>query len=212
MQSTFTPSRSATSSRSSGSKRASCRSAVAPISHGAMKTLRADFDQPDGGGAPGEVALARTEPVLGLHALARQVALAVADRLRLAGRAGREGDQGRVVGRKVRGGRRRPSYSDSSGIVRSGPSKPASRTASASRSSATHGARLCEVHPRAQVLRAQLLGARAARRRRCGSRRPSPRPTRAGCRSRSSRRPRGDAALQQRSRKRVPRARTARRR
>jgi hypothetical protein len=47
MQSTFTPSRSATSSRSSGSKRASWRTAVAPITHGAMNALRADFDQPE---------------------------------------------------------------------------------------------------------------------------------------------------------------------
>jgi hypothetical protein len=46
MQSTFTRSRSRTSNRSSGSKRASCSSAAAPRSHGAMKALRADFDQP----------------------------------------------------------------------------------------------------------------------------------------------------------------------
>ena len=42
------------------------------------------------------------EPVLGLQALARQVALAVQDRLRLAGRAGRERDQARVVRRRAR--------------------------------------------------------------------------------------------------------------
>ena len=46
MQSTATPSRSTTSSRSAGSKRASCSSAAAPRSHGAMNELRADFDQP----------------------------------------------------------------------------------------------------------------------------------------------------------------------
>jgi len=46
MQSTFTRSRSSSSMRSSGSKRASCRSAVAPRSHGAMNTFRADFDHP----------------------------------------------------------------------------------------------------------------------------------------------------------------------
>src|SRR4051794_22568033 len=44
------------------------------------------------GGAPGEVAWPGAEPVLGLHALARQVALAVTDRLRLAGRARGERD------------------------------------------------------------------------------------------------------------------------
>jgi hypothetical protein len=46
MQSTFTPSRSTTARRSSGSKRASWSRAVAPRTQGAMKTLRADFDQP----------------------------------------------------------------------------------------------------------------------------------------------------------------------
>ena len=39
------------------------------------------------GGAPGQVAVAGAEPVLGLDPLAGQVALAVADRLRLAGGA-----------------------------------------------------------------------------------------------------------------------------
>ncbi len=46
MQSTSTCSRSISSSRSAGSKRASCSRAAAPISQGATKTLRADFDQP----------------------------------------------------------------------------------------------------------------------------------------------------------------------
>ena len=46
MQSTSTRSRAISSSRSCGSKRASCRSAAAPRSQGAMNALRADFDQP----------------------------------------------------------------------------------------------------------------------------------------------------------------------
>ncbi len=46
MHSTSTPSRSITSSRSAGSKRASCISAVAPRIQGAMNELRADFDHP----------------------------------------------------------------------------------------------------------------------------------------------------------------------
>ena len=46
MHSTFTRSRSSSSTRSLASKRASCSSAAAPLSHGAMNTLRADFDQP----------------------------------------------------------------------------------------------------------------------------------------------------------------------
>jgi hypothetical protein len=46
MHSTLTRSAARTSSRSAGSKRASCSSAAAPRSHGAMNALRADFDQP----------------------------------------------------------------------------------------------------------------------------------------------------------------------
>ena len=46
MQSTFTRSSESSATRSAGSKRASCSSAHAPRSQGAMKTLRADFDQP----------------------------------------------------------------------------------------------------------------------------------------------------------------------
>ena len=45
-QSTVTPSRSHTSRRPAGSKRASQISAAAPMSHGATNTFRADFDQP----------------------------------------------------------------------------------------------------------------------------------------------------------------------
>ena len=45
-QSTLTPSASAKSSRSAGSKRPSWMTAAAPVSQGARKTLRADFDQP----------------------------------------------------------------------------------------------------------------------------------------------------------------------
>ena len=63
-----------------------------------MNTLRADFDQPEAAvhhdSSPG----ARREPVLGLDVLAREVALAVQDRLRLARGPAGEGDQARVVG------------------------------------------------------------------------------------------------------------------
>ena len=45
-QSTLTPSRSHSARRSAGSNRASQISAAAPVSQGATKTLRADFDQP----------------------------------------------------------------------------------------------------------------------------------------------------------------------
>ena len=46
MQSTFTRSRSTVRTRSSGSKRTSWSSAVAPRTQGAMNALRADFDHP----------------------------------------------------------------------------------------------------------------------------------------------------------------------
>ena len=45
-QSTVTPSRSHSARRSTGSNRASQMSAAAPVSQGATKTFRADFDQP----------------------------------------------------------------------------------------------------------------------------------------------------------------------
>ncbi len=72
-----------------------------------MNTLRADFDQPLAAvhqtSSPGPGA----EPVLGLQALAVEVALAVDDRLRLAGGAAREGDQARDPRAAQLGGRRR---------------------------------------------------------------------------------------------------------
>ena len=106
MQSTFTPSRSITSRRSAGSKRASCRRAAAPISQGAMNELRADFDHPlaavhqqrSPSRAPNQCSAWARWPC--------EVALAVADRLGLAGGARGEDDQGRVLGAEpFRGGR-----------------------------------------------------------------------------------------------------------
>ncbi len=97
-QSTLTPSASSMSSRSAGSKRPSWITAAAPVSHGARKTLRADFDQPGRGRAPDKLAVARPEPVLGLGLLAEQVAVGVDDAARLAGGAGGEDDQRRVLG------------------------------------------------------------------------------------------------------------------
>ena len=55
---------------------------MAPRSQGAMNELRADLDQPLAAVHQASSPGAGAEPVLGLHALARQVALAVADRLR----------------------------------------------------------------------------------------------------------------------------------
>ena len=84
MQSTSTCSRSISSSRSCGSKRASCSSAAAPRSQGAMNALRADFDQPAAAVHQTSWPGCGREPVLGLQLLAGEVALAVQHGLRLA--------------------------------------------------------------------------------------------------------------------------------
>ena len=106
MHSTLTRSRASSSRRSPGSKRASCSSVAAPDSHGAMNTLRADFDHPEAAVHHTSSPRARAQPVGGLQALAEQVALAVHHRLGLAGGAAGEGDQAGVLGRQL-GGRGR---------------------------------------------------------------------------------------------------------
>ena len=92
---------------------------------------------PAGGGAPHQVALPGAEPVLGLHRLAAEVALAVADRLGGARRAGGEHDQGGVVGAQFGGGRGRRGEQALVGHHSRGPANPAARTVSAFRSSAS---------------------------------------------------------------------------
>ena len=111
-------------------------------------------------GAPGEVALAGAEPVLRLHALAGQVALAVANRLRLARRAGRERDQRRILRPELHRGRGRRGVDR---LVRDGEQRPGEAGVAHRVDVAPVGhddARLHEVHPGAQVLGAQLFGAR----------------------------------------------------
>ena len=160
MQSTSTPSRSIRSSRSAGSKRASWSSAAAPRSQGATKTLRADFDQPLAAVHQAQVAGPGAEPVLGLDALAGQVALAVADRLRLARGAGGEHDQRRIVGLEV--GRRRGRRVEEALVghaAASSPAKPAARTVSALRSSATTARGSTASIRMRRSAGAQLLGA-----------------------------------------------------
>ena len=141
------------------------------------------------GRAPDEVAGAGIEPVLGLKPLAGKVALSVDDPLRLAGRAARERDQARVG--RLELDRRRglaAANSDSSGIVSTVARGP-------------RGGELGRValvgddQPRPRLRRGAGAGpwrgaarCTAARRRRSESRRPSSAPTRAGCRSASSRR------------------------
>ena len=97
-QRTLTPSASAKSSRSAGSKRPSWMTAAAPVSQGARKTLRADFDQPVAVVHQARSPRARAEPVLGLDPLAEQVAVGVDHAARLAGGARGEDDQRRVLG------------------------------------------------------------------------------------------------------------------
>ncbi len=62
-----------------------------------MNTLRADFDQPLAAVHQTSSPARGAEPVLGLQALAVEVALGVHDRLGLAGRAARERDQARLL-------------------------------------------------------------------------------------------------------------------
>ena len=68
-----------------------------------MNALRADLDQPDAAvhqtSSPGR----GVEPALGLELLAGEVALTVKHSLRLAGGAGRERDQARVLRRQLGG-------------------------------------------------------------------------------------------------------------
>ena len=100
-QTTFTPSRSISSRRSPASKRPSTIIAAAPQSHGARKTLRADFDQPvavvhqtsSPGSAPSQCTACARWP--------GQVALRVQRGARLAGGARGEDDERRVVGGEV---------------------------------------------------------------------------------------------------------------
>jgi hypothetical protein len=70
--------------------------AAAPVSQGARKTLRADFDQPVA--VVHQARSPRAEPVLGLDLLAEQIAVGVDDAARVAGGARGEDDQRRVLG------------------------------------------------------------------------------------------------------------------
>ena len=144
-----------------------------------------------GRGAPAQVALPRAEPVLGLHALPGQVAVAVADRLGLAGGAGGEDDQRRVAGvhlRRGRGLRRRAERDRGSPAARrrSPPPRPGRGRARRPPRRADRAA------PCARAGR-PVAAARctAARPPRAASRRASRTPTRGGCPSRSSPRRRG---------------------
>ena len=158
---------------------------------GAMNALRADFDQPEAAvhqtSSPG----ARVEPVLGLEPLAAEVALAVQHRLGLAGRARRERDQARVVGRELGRRRRLAPRQLGPGRPERGPLQPApaSTRRCARRQTTSAGSR----DRRAGAAGRRRAAARctAARRSPGGSTRPSSAPTPAGCRAASARRRRG---------------------
>ncbi len=112
-----------------------------------------------GGGAPRQLARARAEPVLGLHLLAGQVALAVADRLGAARGAGCEHDQG--GGARVQVGRGGGGAVEQALVGHHQQRAVESRLAHGGGVAlvAQHGRRLDRVHARAQVRCAQLLGA-----------------------------------------------------
>ena len=114
--------------------------------------------RPAGGGrAPDELVRLRRQPVLGLEALAGQVALAVQDRLRLTGRAARERDQARIGGVQVR--RRRGSVRC---VIERHPQRVAGPAGEQVRVAAVGDdqARLGHLQAQVQILGAQLLGAR----------------------------------------------------
>ena len=137
-----------------------------------------------GRGAPDQLAGAGAEPVLGLDLLAGQVALHVDHRLGLAGGAGSEHDQARVLGRELRrrGGRRGVQALVGDG-QHAGSAGPARLELGAVALVGQDQGRLGHREAQPQVAGAQLLVAGQRRRRRCGSRRSSPPPTRGGCRS-----------------------------
>jgi hypothetical protein len=111
-------------------------------------------------GAPAEVSGAGVVPVLGLHALPREVGVSVPDRLRLARGARREHDQGRLLRRDIR----RPH-----GIVveervvghrKDRPVEPGGRNQLQVAGVGDDRARLDALHARPEVRGAELLGAR----------------------------------------------------
>ena len=184
-----------------------------PRSQGAMNTLRADFDQPlaavhqqrSPSRAPNQCSACTRWPA--------QVALAVADRLRLAGGAGGEHDQRGVLGRQVGGGRGRGLEQALVGHPeqRARRSRPPRRwRRRARRRSPARGSTASMRAP--QVARRAAARCRGARRRRCGSRPPAPAPTRAGCRSPSSPRRRGRRRARPACRPAAPTGRRPRRR
>ena len=113
-----------------------------------------------GGGAPRQPPGARREPVLGLDALAGEVALPVQHRLRLAGGAGGEGHEARVLGleldRRMRRGRGELGAGDEQDV------RVGRRLAQHAGVAlvADDQPRARDVEPRPQVGGAQLLGAR----------------------------------------------------
>ena len=119
-----------------------------------------------GGGAPHQLPRARPEPVGGLEALAEEVALAVEDRLGLAGGAAGERDQAGLLGAELR---RRSGGPVEEGVVRNehdldppvlcGPVVEGRLQLGAVALVGDHQPRPGDREAQAQVLGAQLLGA-----------------------------------------------------
>ena len=213
-QRTLTPSASAKSSRSAGSKRPSWITAAAPVSQGARKTLRADFDQPVAVVHQARSPRARAEPVLGLDPLAEQVAVGVDDAARVAGRARGEDDQRRVLGRPCRRPRRgSPAAGPRRARRRSRPSsssapRRAARRAAAPRRRRAPGSRR---RPAAPGPCAAAACCRAAPPRPSASRRAASAPTRSGSRPASSPRRRASPRAPRTPPRAPPRWRSVRR-
>ena len=130
-QRTLTPSASARSSRSAGSKRPVVDDRRGAGQPGGEEDVAGRLRPARRGRAPDQLARARAEPVLGLRPLAGQVAVGVDDAARLAGRAGGEDDQRRVLGvHRLDRGRASPAGGPRRGSRRPRPgSSPARRRA-----------------------------------------------------------------------------------
>ena len=140
--------------------------------------------------APHEVAGPGVEPVLGLHALAGEVALGVEDRLGLAGRAARERDEARVLLGQLGRARR---LGASGSAPHGDPDRRAvpaglRRAPSALRSSQTTTRGSVASRRSRRSFGAQLLGARQDDEALAEAGDHRRRPTRAGCRRASGRR------------------------
>ena len=164
--------------------------------------------------APDQLALARAEPVLGLDPLAEQVAVGVDDAARLAGGAGGEDDQGRVLGvHRLDRGRRllRAVLVEDRGDLGQGHRRHAVGQLGQQRAPRRRRASARRRSPAARGPGGAAACCRAAPPRPSASRRAASAPTRSGCRPGSSPRRRARPRAPRRRRRARPSRRSVRR-